>query len=150
VFYGTFRHAVDSKGRVALPAQFRRDLGGAVIAPGAENRLVIRPATEWQAYEQHFRLTAESSAEERLYMRHLYAGAREVEVDAQGRLLLSPEHRGFARIADRAVFIGVSNVVEVVGEEVWDTESDGLDPDTFTQLGDRVGRPGSPAAGERA
>jgi MraZ protein len=150
VFYGTFRHAVDSKGRVALPAQFRRNLGGAVIAPGAENRLVIRPTAEWEAYEQHFRLTAASSAEERLYMRHLYAGAREVEVDAQGRLLLSPEHRGFARIEDRAVFIGVSNVVEVVGEEVWDTESYGLDPDTFTQLGDRVGRSSSPSAGERA
>ncbi|HEY8676950.1 MAG TPA: cell division/cell wall cluster transcriptional repressor MraZ [Candidatus Dormibacteraeota bacterium] len=150
MFYGTFRHAVDSKGRVALPAQFRRDLGGSVIAPGAENRLVIRPAVDWQEYEQHFRLTAESSAEQRLYMRHLYAGAREVEVDAQGRILLIPEHRNFARIEERAVFVGVSNVVEVVGEEVWDTESRGLDPETFTQLGDRVGRPGSPIAGERA
>ena len=66
------------------------------------------------------------------------------------KLSLSSEHRGFARIEDRAVFIGVSNVVEVVGEQVWDTESYGLDPDTFTQLGDRIGRPGSPSAGERA
>ncbi len=143
MFYGTFRHAVDPKGRVALPAQFRRDLGGAVIAPGAENRLVIRPLAEWQDYEQHFRLTAESSAEQRLYMRHLYAGAREVEVDAQGRILLSPEHRTFARIEDRAVFVGVSNVVEVVGESVWDAEEGGLDPQTFTELGDRLGRTGS-------
>jgi MraZ protein len=150
VFYGTFRHAVDSKGRVALPAQFRRDLAGAVVAPGAENRLVIRPAAEWQEYERHFRLTAETSAAQRLFMRHLYAGAREVDVDAQGRILLSPEHRSFARIEDRAVFVGVSNVVEIVGEEVWDTESGGLDPETFTELGDRVGRAGSASADERA
>ena len=150
MFYGTFRHAVDSKGRVALPAQFRRDLGGAVIAPGPENRLVIRPAAEWQEHEQHFRLTHESSPDLRLYMRHLYAGAREVEVDAQGRILLSPDHRSFARIGDHAVFVGVSNLVEVVGEEVWDTESRGLDPETFTQLGDRVGHPASPSPGERA
>ena len=150
MFYGTFRHAVDSKGRVALPAQFRRDLAGAVVAPGAENRLVIRPATDWQEYEQHFRLTAESSAEQRLFMRHLYAGAREVEVDAQGRILLTPEHRSFARIADRAVFVGVSNVVEVVGEEVWDAEIGRLNPETFTELGDRVARSGPASAGERA
>jgi MraZ protein len=150
MFYGTFRHAVDSKGRVALPAQFRRDLGGAVIAPGAENRLVIRPAAEWQEYEQRFRLTADSSAEQRRYMRHLYAGAREVEVDAQGRILLSPEHRSFARIDDRAVFVGVSNVVEVVGEAMWDAETDGLDPQTFTELGDRVSSPRSTRAGEPA
>lgn len=150
MFYGVFRHAVDSKGRVALPAQFRRDLGGAVIAPGAENRLVIRPIMEWQEYEQHFRLTADSSAEQRLFMRHLYAGAREVDVDVQGRILLSPEHRAFARIEDRAVFVGVSNVVDVVGEAVWDSESLRLDPEVFGQLGDRVSRPGSPDAGERA
>ena len=150
MFYGTFRHAVDSKGRVALPAQFRRDLGGAVIAPGAENRLVIRPATEWQDYEQHYRLTADSSAAQRLYMRHLYAGAREVEVDAQGRILLSPEHRAFARIEERAVFVGVSNVVEVVGEAVWDAEERGLDPQTFTELGDRLSTPLPTGRGEPA
>jgi MraZ protein len=150
VFYGTFRHAVDSKGRVALPAQFRRDLGGAVIAPGAENRLVIRPAAEWQDYEQNFRLTASSSAEQRLYMRHLYAGAREVEIDGQGRILLSPEHRRFARIEERAVFVGVSNLVEVVGESVWDAEASGLDPQTFTELGDRLNKPRATNAGETA
>jgi MraZ protein len=150
VFYGTFRHSVDPKGRVALPAQFRPDLGGAVIAPGSENRLVIRPAAEWQEYERHFRLTEASTAEDRLFMRHLYGAARPVDVDAQGRILLNPEHRSFARIGDRAVFVGLSNLVEVVGEEVWDAESSSLDPDTFTQLGDRVGRPGSPIAGELA
>jgi transcriptional regulator MraZ len=145
VFYGTYRHAVDSKGRVALPAQYRRDLAGAVLAPGGESRLVIRPLQEWTAYENHFRLTARSNAEERQFMRHLYAQAREVEVDAQGRILLSPEHRAFARIADRAVFVGVSNAVEIVGEEVWDAESTTLTPETFTELGDRIGRSGAPA-----
>lgn len=150
MFYGTFRHAVDSKGRVALPAQFRRDLGGAVIAPGSENRLVIRPAAEWQDHEQHFRLTADSSAAQRLYVRHLYAGAREVEVDAQGRILLTPEHRSFARIDERAVFVGVSNVVEVVGEAVWDAEIRGLNPETFTELGDRLSRAVSAGASELA
>jgi hypothetical protein len=38
----------------------------------------------------------------------------------------------------------------MVGEAVWDSESLRLDPEVFTQLGDRVGRPGSPDAGERA
>jgi MraZ protein len=150
VFYGTFRHAVDPKGRVALPAPFRRDLAGAVVAPGGENRLVIRPVQEWQEYERHFRLTAQTSADERLYMRHLYADAREVEADAQGRILLGPEHRAFARIGERAVFVGVSNVVEIVGEEVWDAELAGLDPQTFTELGDRISRPGAAATGDRA
>ena len=144
MFHGLYRHAVDPKGRVALPAQFRRDLTGAVLAPGPENRLVIRPPAEWDEYERAFRLTAASSAEERLFSRHLNANARLVELDAQGRILLTPELRAFARITDRAVISGVSNVVEMVGEEVWDAEEASLDPDTFTALSDRVGRAGAP------
>lgn len=140
MFYGSFRHAVDSKGRVAVPAQFRRDLAGAVVAPGSENRLVIWPAQEWQEYVQHFRHTADQTADERLFSRHLYARSRTVDIDAQGRILLTPEHREFAGIGDRAVFVGASNVVEMVGEEVWDAESSVLDPKTFTELADRIRR----------
>ena len=140
MFYGSYRHAVDSKGRVAIPAQYRRDLSGAVIAPGSEGRLVIRPSLEWQQYVSQFQLTAASSPEQRSYMRRLYAGARELELDAQGRMLLSPEHRAFARVGDRAVFVGLSNVVEVVGEEVWDAESAEFSAASFTELGDRISR----------
>lgn len=143
MFYGTYRHAVDAKGRVAIPAQYRRDLAGAVIAPGSEARLVIRPSQEWQAYVSRFQLTADSSVEERRYMRRLYAGARELELDAQGRMLLSPEHRGFAQVGDRAVFVGLSNVVEIVGEELWDAESAEFDAAAFTELGDRISRAGT-------
>jgi MraZ protein len=144
MFYGHFRHAVDNKGRVALPAQFRRDLAGAVIAPGAENRLVILPEADWQEYAQNFRLTVQSHPDKRLLMRHLYAGARPLDTDSQGRILLAADHREFARIGDRAVFVGVSNAVEIVGEEVWDAESNGLDPHAFTELLDRVGNPTAP------
>lgn len=147
MFYGLFRHAVDAKGRVALPAQFRRDLAGAVIAPGSERRLVIRPTAEWETYEKNFRMTASTRAAERRFIRHAYAGARPIDIDAQGRILLTAEHRDFARITDRAVFVGVSNVVEIVGEAIWDAESAELDPQTFTELGDSLLR--SPlAAGE--
>jgi MraZ protein len=150
VFYGLFRHAVDAKGRVALPAQFRRDLTGAVIAPGPENRLVIRPSAEWQRFEDALNATPQSSPEQRLYRRHVLAEAHAVDVDSQGRILLTADHRAFAQIADRAVFVGVSNVVEVVGESVWDAESAALDPQTLTELGDRVSFPGVVAAAEQA
>jgi hypothetical protein len=39
--------------------------------------------------------------------------------------------------------------VEIVGEAVWDGESGGLDAQTFTELGDRVGRPGPAGADDR-
>lgn len=139
MFIGSYRHQVDSKGRVAVPAQLRKGLPpGSVVAIGAEGRLVIRPPDEWSSMERRFRLTAETPAEERRYLRALYASAREVELDAQGRLLLSDDHRRWAAIGDRAVFVGLGNVVEVVGEESWDRDNADLDPAAFTALGDRV------------
>ncbi|HZS13500.1 MAG TPA: division/cell wall cluster transcriptional repressor MraZ [Candidatus Dormibacteraeota bacterium] len=139
MFIGSYRHQVDSKGRVAVPAQLRKGLPqGSVVAIGAEGRLVIRPPDEWSAMEQRFRLTADTPAEERRYLRALYASAREVELDGQGRLLLIDEHRRWAGIGDRAVFVGLGNVVEVVGEDTWDRENADLDPAAFTELGDRV------------
>jgi MraZ protein len=141
VFIGSYRHQVDSKGRVAVPAQLRKGLPpGSVVAIGAEGRLVIRPPDEWSSMEQRFRLTADTPAEERRYLRALYASAREVELDAQGRLLLIDEHRRWAGVGDRAVFVGLGNVVEVVGEETWERENADLDPAAFTALGDRVSR----------
>lgn len=149
MFLGCFRHQLDSKGRVAVPAQFRRGLPeGSVVTVGPEGRLVIRPADEWAALERNHRLTAETPADERRYLRTLYSSARPVELDGQGRILLDAEHRRWAQITDRAVFVGIGNAVEVVGEGVWDAEQANLDPGTFTSLNDRViARPGTAPAG---
>jgi MraZ protein len=145
VFVGTFRHQVDGKGRVAVPAQFRRGLSmGSVVAIGPEGRLMLYPAEEWTALEARYRRTSETPAEERRLIRQLFGSAREVELDAQGRILLSPEHRDFAEIRERAVFTGVGNVIEVVGERVWDAEASALDASSFTDLHDRVNQRGMP------
>jgi MraZ protein len=139
VFLGQYRHQLDAKGRVAVPAQFRRGLGtGSVIAFGPERRLVIWPADEWEGVAQSHRRTASTPAEERQYIRQLYATAREVELDAQGRILLTPEQRTFAQIGERAVFVGVGSCVEVAGEEIWDGETAALSAEAFTELHDRV------------
>lgn len=152
MFVGRYRHQLDSKGRVAVPAQFRRGLPpGSIVAYGPEGRLVIRAPEEWAALERDHRLTAETPADERRYLRVLYASARELELDQQGRMLVDPEHRSFARIGERAVFVGVGACVEVVGEEVWDAEHGDLDPAAFTALNDlviaRSGTAPAPATG---
>jgi MraZ protein len=150
VFIGSYRHGVDAKGRVAVPAQLRKGLPpGSVVSIGAEGRLVIRPPEEWTAVEERFRLTSDTPADERRYLRALYASAREVELDAQGRLLLIDEHRRWAAIGDRAVFVGLGNCVEIVGEDVWDRENADLDPTAFTALGDQVTRSAGTAPAQR-
>lgn len=136
---GEFRHQVDGKGRVAVPAQFRRGLpSGSVVSIGPEGRLVIRPPDAWAALERNHQMNAETPEQARRYLRTLYSSARELETDAQGRMLLIEPHRRWASISDRAVFVGLGSVVEVVGEGVWDGEQSGIDPAAFTELNDSV------------
>lgn len=139
MFVGSYRHQVDSKGRVAVPAQLRKGLSpDSVIAIGTEGRIVIWPPEGWAEIERKFRLTAETPAERRRYLRSLFGSAREVELDSQGRLLLTAEHRNWASIADRAIFVGLGNCVEIVGEDVWEKDNAGLTPEAYTALSDRV------------
>ena len=149
MFLGSYRHQVDGKGRVAVPAQFRRGLpAGSVVSHGPEGRLVIRPPEEWAALERNYRMTAESPREQRQYFRALYSSARPVELDGQGRILLDAEHRQWAGIEDRAVFVGVGGYVEIVGERTWDEENASMSQEAFTELNDRVfARTGEPPAG---
>ncbi len=151
MFLGFYRHTVDAKGRVAVPAAFRRELTqGSIVTIGAEGRLVIRPLDEWQQLQQQFRLTSDTPPDERRFIRYLFANARELELDAQGRLLLTPEQRQFASITDRAVFVGLGNVVELVGEAMWEQEMSDFGPDQFTSLNDTVQQHADTAQGGSA
>ena len=146
MFVGTYRHRLDAKGRVSVPAQFRRELpDGSVVAIGPEGRLMIWPPDEWRALEARYRRTSETDAEERRLIRLLFGSARMFELDAQGRMLLAPEHREFAQVRDTAVFTGVSNAVEVVGEEAWNADIGRLDAAAFTELHDFVNQRGTSA-----
>ncbi|MGC8461558.1 MAG: division/cell wall cluster transcriptional repressor MraZ [Candidatus Dormibacteria bacterium] len=139
MFLGFYRHTVDAKGRIAVPAAFRREFTqGSIVTIGAEGRLVIRPLAEWEQIQQQYRLTSDTPPDERRFIRYLFANARELELDAQGRLLLTPEQRQFASITDRAVFVGLGNVVELVGEETWEREMSDFGPEQFTSLNDTV------------
>ena len=133
MFMGHYRHQLDAKGRVAVPAGFRKDLGpGSVVGVGPDDRLMIWPAHEWQ------QVTASTQVEERRYIRQLFANSRELELDSQGRMLLTPEHRTFAGIEDTAVFVGVGSCVEVVGVKRWEEESSAFTSSDFTALHDTV------------
>lgn len=142
MFCGTYRHHVDGKGRVAIPAQLRRFLPeGSVVAPGPERRLMIWPPDEWTVQKELFRRTAETPAQERRFMRKLTGNTYPFEVDAQGRLLLSAHHRAFAQIVDMAVFVGLDTGVEISADEPSD-----LDPDDFTRTWDLVHQRGTSAS----
>jgi MraZ protein len=120
MFMGEYRHIVDNKGRVIIPAKFRSGLGPIFIATkGLDNCLFIYSESEWSALEQKLKSLPFTKADARAFVRFFFSGAVECELDKQGRILLPPNLREYAGLEKDAVIIGVSNRVEIWSELNW-------------------------------
>ena len=138
MFLGTYRHAVDAKGRLAIPARLRERLPeGSVISKGAEGCLRIYPPEEWTREQGEQRLTSLSPAEARRLARMMFGAAREGEFDAQGRIVLSADHRSYAGIGSTAWVVGVNNVIEIWNDEDWRRIGEAT-PEEYTRVQDQV------------
>ena len=126
MFLGTYRHSVDAKGRVAIPARFREQLpSGTVISKGAKGCL------------QGLRLGSTTPAEERRLARMMFGAARECEFDAQGRIVLSADQRQYADITGVAWIVGVNNLIEIWNDEGWRQIGEAT-PEEYTRIQDQV------------
>jgi len=146
MFLGTYRHAVDAKGRIAIPARFREQLpSGTIICRGPEGCLQVYPPDQWAREQAALRLSSTSPVQERRHTRIMFGGARECEFDAQGRIILSADHRTYARITNAAVIAGVNNLIEIWNEESWRHVGEAT-PEELTRIQDDVAerRRGSP------
>ena len=118
---GEYHHAIDSKGRLIIPARFREGLGDLFVATkGLDHCLFLYPLSEWETIEKKLKTLPFTKADTRAFVRLFFSGASECEIDRQGRILLPAKLREFARINRDVVIIGVSNRVEIWAKEEWD------------------------------
>lgn len=121
MFLGEYIHAVDPKGRIAIPAKFREKLArGAIITKGVERCLFVFSAEEWQKFaEEKFFPLPFGSASARAFVRHMTSGAADVEFDAQGRVLVPSSLREYANLSKNAAVIGVGARLEIWDAGAW-------------------------------
>ena len=117
---GEFKHSLDIKGRLAVPAKFRDKLGtGAIITRGLDKCLFIFGANEWEVLVQKLVNLPLAQASSRAFVRLMLAGASDAKVDAQGRILVPDYLRKYAGLKKQAVITGLYNRMEVWDEEEW-------------------------------
>ena len=96
---GEYYHTVDTKGRMSLPAKFRQVFkSGAVITRGLDNCLFIYPKKDWQKLATKLAALPISQAKTRAFARLMLAGAMDVEIDRQGRVVLPEYLRKYANL----------------------------------------------------
>lgn len=117
---GEFKNQVGEKNRVAFPKKFREELGEKlIITQGYEGCLVIVSPSQWQTMIDESSSGPFVSQSVRETSRFLLGGASEVELDDQGRFVISPNLIEYAQIKNEIIFLGLNRWVEVWDAEKW-------------------------------
>jgi len=117
---GEYTHSLDTKGRIAIPAKFRTHLeGGAIITRGLDRCLFVFEKKEWEGLVQKLVSLPIAQANSRAFVRLMLAGAADVLLDGQGRILLPDYLRQYAEIKKQAVVAGLYSRMEIWDAENW-------------------------------
>ena len=120
MFTGEYRHAVDDKGRVAVPVRFRTELaGGALVSKWIDGCLALHPRTAWDALAARVATLPVTDAGARVFQRYIFGTAFEVELDRQGRLVVPAVLREFAGLEGEAVVVGSRDHLELWSPARW-------------------------------
>lgn len=124
MFQGATALSLDAKGRMAVPAKHRDALvtlgnGRLVLTAHPHRCLLLYPEPAWQPIRAQV-LAAPSLQVESARVRRLLVGfAEDVELDAAGRLLVSPALRQFAALEKSVWMVGQGTHFEVWSESLW-------------------------------
>lgn len=120
MFIGEYNHTIDDKGRLAIPSKFRVQLAqGAVVTRGLDNCLFLYPKAEWDKMAEKLANLPLTQANARAFARLMLAGAMDVDIDKQGRVVLPAYLRQYASVENQAVVAGLYNRIEVWNEAAW-------------------------------
>ena len=120
MFIGEYQHTIDDKGRLAIPVKFRGSLKkGAVVTRGLDTSLFLFPKEEWDKLAEKLANLPLGQSNSRAFARLMLAGAMDVEVDKQGRMVLPEYLRHYAGIGKDVVVAGLYTRLEIWDAEKW-------------------------------
>lgn len=125
MFRGVAQLNLDSKGRLAVPARYRDSLlarcnGHLVLTADSDRCLLIYPLPDWEPIEQKLMALSSFNARIRELQRRLVGYAEDAQLDATGRILVSPALRSYAHLEKNVVLVGQGNKFELWNGESWE------------------------------
>ena len=124
IFRGINNLALDTKGRMAMPARYRERLmetcgGRLVVTVDRDRCLLVYPLHEWEIIEAQLVNLPSLNKQARLLQRLLIGYATEMELDSQGRILMPTMLREYAQLDKKIVLIGQGKKFEIWDEQSW-------------------------------
>lgn len=123
MFLGRHSHSIDDKGRLALPARFREELGaGVVVTRGFDACLLVYPIAAWQPLAERVSALSVGDPDARVLRRMLFAHASDLQPDRQGRILLPADLRTWSGLEREAVVAGMHDYIEIWTPAGWEAQ----------------------------
>ncbi|PIT86112.1 MAG: cell division/cell wall cluster transcriptional repressor MraZ [Candidatus Magasanikbacteria bacterium CG10_big_fil_rev_8_21_14_0_10_43_6] len=120
MFIGEYAHNLDDKGRLAVPKKFRTTLAkGAVVTRGLDDCLFLYTKEEWAKLAEKLAALPFSQANARAFARLMLAGAMDVSLDKQGRIILPDYLRAYASLKKEITVAGLYNRLELWDCDKW-------------------------------
>ena len=136
---GSSERTVDSKGRIIVPREFRRDFeGGLMVTKGLDNCLLLYPMKEWEKLVERIEEMPSGSEATRRFTRLFFADASHLIPDGQGRVLIPPRLREMVGITKEIFVVGLANKAEVWDPGKWSSyrqESEGQYEQSASDIG---------------
>jgi MraZ protein len=118
---GEYTGKVGEKKRVSLPSKFRDELGDEIILTrGYEDALIVVNKKLWESIASEVMNGSFIDKNIRDTSRFLVGGAKEIELDTQGRFVIPQALFEHADLDDEVVFIGLVNWIEIWNKKKWE------------------------------
>lgn len=133
-FKGNFKHNMDSNGRVALPAAFRKTLGDTVtLVKGMSEALYVIPEERFDAWvdgcgffgDEGYRI---NNPAHEVIMDRIYGDSFDAVIDSAGRINVPAEFRDAAGLSKDVTFVGQRNRIELWDTRVWQDRKSSIPP----------------------
>ena len=139
---GEYKHSIDAKRRLAMPAKFRKELGnGAILTRGLDNCLFVFSKKQWPEFAEKLGKMPWGQKDNRAFVRLFLASAVEVDFDALGRILVPDSLAGYASLTKEAVITGVYNRLEIWDEKAWEIYKSDLEKNS-DKIAEKLGELG--------
>ena len=141
---GEYKHNLDAKNRIFVPAKLREELGETFIIAKATREPCLKMYSQegWKEYLAPLLNDAKKLAEKKLadrIVRYLHASMVQVTPDSQGRVILTPGLLEYAGIEKEAVIVGGGDFAVIWSAEAYDAQKKSVNPEELRKILEGLG-----------
>lgn len=138
MFFGEYRHNIDAKGRISIPAKMRNQCTESVfVTKGNDGCLSLYTREGWEEYYKDLQKLSRKKVKTRALIRMITSRVNECEFDKLGRINIPLVLRKEGKLEKECVIIGVGDHVEIWNSQVWDTFYDEY-KDDFDEISEEL------------